>query len=143
MEKKISFRVQSSGFSRVVSYKTKNMGYEIVRFVGDIDPDFLCQMCKSVLENPVQIPCDHLFCYDCIKHRISNDRTCPVDLSPIKLCREVQVFKAPCMAFRNLLYKLNIKCDFRKTKFAFNLSPPIRTVTYFLLLQKVWDARRL
>ncbi|XP_037042977.1 E3 ubiquitin-protein ligase PDZRN3-like [Bradysia coprophila] len=89
------------------------MGYELTRFVGEIDPDFLCQMCKLVLENPVQIPCDHLFCYDCIKHRIATDRTCPVDLTPIKLCGEVQVFKAPCLAFRNLLYKLNIMCDFQ------------------------------
>lgn len=90
------------------------MGYDVKRFIGEIDEEFLCQICKMVLENPVQIPCDHLFCYECLKSRIVADRTCPVDLIPIVINAEVSVFKPPCVAFRNLLYKLNIMCDYRK-----------------------------
>lgn len=92
------------------------MGYDLTRFVGDIDTEFLCQICELVLDNPVQIPCDHTFCYECIKSRITVNRTCPIDLIPIILNAEISVFKPPCMAFRNLLYKLNMKCDFRKEK---------------------------
>lgn len=106
----------SFSFGRVAFRRQKIMGYDLVRVVDKIDPEFLCRMCKLVLENPVQIPCDHLFCYNCIKRRIATDKTCPVDLNPIKLSGESPVFKAPCMAFRNLLYKLNIRCDFRKRR---------------------------
>lgn len=97
----------------VLFYK---MGYDLVRFIGKIDKEYLCQICKLVLENPVQIPCDHLFCYDCIKNWVITNRTCPVDHTALNITGAVTVFKSPCMAFRNLLYKLDITCEFSKAK---------------------------
>lgn len=92
------------------------MGYELMRFIGEIDEEFLCPICKLVLENPIQMPCDHSFCYECVKNRIEVDKTCPVDSTQLTITGKISVFKPPCKAFRNLLYKLDITCDFRKAK---------------------------
>lgn len=117
------------------------MGYELTRFIGEIDQEFLCPMCKLVLENPVQIPCEHIFCYDCIKRQIAIEKTCPVDLIPITINGTVSVFKPPSQTFRDLLYQLNITCDFRKRKC--NKHFRLLQFSLFFLLQNHLDVQKL
>lgn len=49
------------------------MGYELARFVNEIDDEFLCSICTMVLENPMVSPCDHIFCNHCIKGWLQAD----------------------------------------------------------------------
>lgn len=86
------------------------MGYETTRFIGAIDEEFHCIICTTVLENPVQTPCDHSFCNECISDWLSINKICPADRKPLT----ISDLKPPSRPFRNLWNKLDIKCDFRK-----------------------------
>lgn len=85
------------------------MGYDLLRFIGDIDEEFQCSICAMVLENPVQSPCEHTFCNECIKGWLSNNRTCPSDRKALT----VDDLKPVARYFRNLLNKFEIRCEFR------------------------------
>lgn len=86
------------------------MGYDLVRFIGAIDEEFYCTICTMVLEEPLQSPCDHLFCSNCIKDWLVVDKSCPVDRRPLT----INSLKPPARYFLNMLGKLDIKCAFRK-----------------------------
>lgn len=86
------------------------MGYELTRFIGVIDEELLCPICKLVLENPSHTPCDHYFCHKCIEHWLSINAVCPVDREPLTTAS----LRLPDRLMSNLLGKLEIKCDLRK-----------------------------
>lgn len=86
------------------------MGHDWLRFIDECDEEFLCQICTMVLENPVETPCEHFFCNKCIKDWLLIDEFCPIERNPLTAAD----LKAPSRLLRNLLGKLNIKCDFRK-----------------------------
>ncbi|XP_067686819.1 E3 ubiquitin-protein ligase NRDP1-like [Haliotis asinina] len=84
------------------------MGYEVVRFEGDVDEELICPICSGVLEEPLQAPqCEHAFCAGCIHEWLTRQPTCPVDRSPITSNQLKQVPRI----LRNLLSRLHIKCD--------------------------------
>lgn len=101
------------------------MGWDIGRFVEDVDDEFKCSICLNVLETPVHGPCGHVFCSSCIntwlesnsrtpsalitqRRRITVSGTCPVDRKP--LCKD-ELGEA-AIPFRNIISRLKIKCDF-------------------------------
>jgi hypothetical protein len=85
------------------------MGYDSIRFITQIDDEFLCVICTMVLQNAVQSPqCEHLFCDQCIREWLLINKSCPVDRNPLK-CDDL---KPIARSLRNLLNKLEIKCDF-------------------------------
>lgn len=87
------------------------MGYDVERFVGGVmDDELLCQICASVLQDAVETPCEHFFCMACIKNWLSIKKICPIDRQPL---RKTELRK-PSRLLRNLLGKLEIKCDFGK-----------------------------
>lgn len=86
------------------------MGYELERLVNEIDDEFLCSICTMVLENPMQSPCEHTFCNDCIKEWLSVQATCPVDACELTF----NEIKPTPRYFRNMLAKVQIKCTFGK-----------------------------
>lgn len=59
------------------------MGYESERFVGYVNEGLLCCVCRDVLEDPVQAPCEHAFCRTCIHAWLGNHRNCPEDRLPL------------------------------------------------------------
>lgn len=88
------------------------MGYEIERFVNrPVDAEYLCSICFGVFEQPVHGPCGHTFCSKCIDNWIpqsTNINSCPLDKRPLHKKDLVAV----SIPFRNLLGRLDIKCDF-------------------------------
>lgn len=84
------------------------MGYEVNRFVGEVDEELLCTICGQVLQEPVQIQhCEHCFCKCCINEWLNHQQICPVDRNPV--IRE-ELIPAPRI-LRNLLSRLRIACD--------------------------------
>ncbi|XP_054977082.1 E3 ubiquitin-protein ligase NRDP1-like [Sorex araneus] len=83
------------------------MGYDVTRFIGELDEDLICPICSGILEDPVQaLHCEHAFCKACINHWFSQQHTCPVD-------RNVLTFTQLCPVPRimqKMLSKLMISC---------------------------------
>lgn len=84
------------------------MGFDVIRFHGDVDEELICPICTGVLEDPVQAPqCEHAFCSACIHEWLLRQHTCPVDRQPIT---QHQLKPVPRI-LRNLLSRLQIGCD--------------------------------
>ena len=48
------------------------MGYDVARFMGEVDEELLCPICSGVLEDPLQAPeCEHAFCMGCIQGKLA------------------------------------------------------------------------
>ncbi|KAJ6640026.1 E3 ubiquitin-protein ligase NRDP1 [Pseudolycoriella hygida] len=88
--------------------RTDEMGYELAGFVNEVDKEFICSICMMVMKNPVQSPCEHIFCSECIRSWIPLLENCPVDR---QLLRPDDLKPTP-RYFRNLLDKLEIRCKF-------------------------------
>ena len=84
------------------------MGFEVLRFLSDVDEELICSICSGVLEDPMQFYCQHAFCEGCIKEWLhqKQKQTCPVDRKPVSL-KEL----APSRLVKILLARLEIKCD--------------------------------
>ncbi|MEE6463555.1 hypothetical protein FKM82_005945 [Ascaphus truei] len=55
------------------------MGYDIERFLGYVNEGLLCCICRDVLEEPLQAPCEHAFCASCIHGWLVHHHNCPED----------------------------------------------------------------
>lgn len=86
------------------------MGYDPIQFLSQVDDEFLCSICTLVIENPVQTICEHLFCNECILNWLDVTEACPVDGRPLT----TKDLSDPNRVLRNMLNKLEIKCDFGK-----------------------------
>lgn len=82
------------------------MGYELDRFKGTVDPDFKCNLCNKVLEDPLTTPCGHVFCSGCVLPWVVQQSSCPVKCQRISTKELNHV-----LPLKNLILKLDIKCD--------------------------------
>ncbi|XP_048879015.1 E3 ubiquitin-protein ligase PDZRN3-B isoform X1 [Brienomyrus brachyistius] len=82
------------------------MGFELDRFKGAVDPDFKCNLCNKVLEDPLTTPCGHVFCAACVLPWVVQQSSCPVKCQRISTKELNHV-----LPLRNLILKLDIKCD--------------------------------
>nr|XP_040060163.1 LOW QUALITY PROTEIN: E3 ubiquitin-protein ligase PDZRN3-B [Gasterosteus aculeatus aculeatus] len=82
------------------------MGFELDRFKGAVDPDFKCNLCNKVLEDPLTTPCGHVFCSGCVLPWVVQQSSCPVK------CQRVSAKELNhVLPLKNLILKLEIKCD--------------------------------
>ncbi|XP_031709800.1 E3 ubiquitin-protein ligase PDZRN3-B isoform X2 [Anarrhichthys ocellatus] len=82
------------------------MGFELDRFKGTVDPDFKCNLCNKVLEDPLTTPCGHVFCSGCVLPWVVQQSSCPVK------CQRVSAKELNhVLPLKNLILKLEIKCD--------------------------------
>ncbi|XP_068598161.1 E3 ubiquitin-protein ligase PDZRN3-B [Brachionichthys hirsutus] len=82
------------------------MGFELDRFKGTVDPDFKCNLCNKVLEDPLTTPCGHVFCSGCVLPWVVQRSSCPVKCQRISAKELNHV-----LPLKNLILKLDIKCD--------------------------------
>nr|XP_015202778.1 PREDICTED: E3 ubiquitin-protein ligase PDZRN3 isoform X1 [Lepisosteus oculatus] len=82
------------------------MGFELDRFNGAVDPDFKCNLCNKVLEDPLTTPCGHVFCAGCVLPWVVQQSSCPVKCQRISTKELNHV-----LPLKNLILKLDIKCD--------------------------------
>lgn len=81
------------------------------RFVGHLEDDLLCPVCKNILNRPVAVPvpgCEHACCIDCWKQWLAVQLSCPV-------CRK----EVACSGLQPLprvlwlqLSRLEVHCDY-------------------------------
>lgn len=53
--------------------------------MGYVNEGLLCCVCRDVLEDPLQAPCEHAFCRTCIHAWLVNHRNCPEDRLPLSV----------------------------------------------------------
>ena len=86
------------------------MGWDIERFTDkdSVGDDLICTICTDVVNDPMQTPCDHLFCKECINKWLNGgQRTCPVDREQLSLDK----LKRPSRMIMQLYNKLTIRCQ--------------------------------
>jgi hypothetical protein len=55
-------------------------------YVSEPDPALLCPICHDPMVDPVVTPCDHTFCYRCLRRSLSTSpagSACPIDREPL------------------------------------------------------------
>ena len=82
-------------------------GYREDRFQTSIAKNFICDLCKGVLKDPVQCHNEHYFCKACITQHLKNSKTCPVCTETLT---EETLNKLPRIV-TNILNALIINCD--------------------------------
>ena len=85
------------------------MGWDSKRFTkqNSIVEDLKCSICLDILEEPVQVPCEHTFCKMCIQNWLDQgNRSCPVDRKDLSS----DSFKPPTRITKQLLDKLTVRC---------------------------------
>ena len=86
----------------MIEYSTSNP--------AEVINKFLCPVCQDVVYRPKMTPCEHIFCFKCIKLWLETSQTCPV-------CRQLidkNGTTNPPKAFQEELLKLKVKCTFRE-----------------------------
>lgn len=56
--------------------------YRLLTYVGTVDENLMCPICREPLVDPIDTSCDHTFCKECIIQAFSGLRQCPIDRVP-------------------------------------------------------------
>ncbi|XP_071410260.1 RING finger protein 151-like isoform X1 [Pithys albifrons albifrons] len=86
------------------------MGYDIDRFVGYVNEGLLCSICRDVLEDALQAPCEHAFCSACIHGWLVHHSNCPEDRQVI----DVSLLRPLYRYMKNDLNRLQLHCRNRE-----------------------------
>ncbi|KAM6318763.1 E3 ubiquitin-protein ligase NRDP1-like [Aegotheles albertisi] len=86
------------------------MGYDIERFVGYVNEGLLCSICRDVLEDPLQAPCEHAFCTACIHAWLVHCSSCPEDRQMV----DVSLLRPLYRYMKNDLNRLQLHCKNRE-----------------------------
>ncbi|XP_063268008.1 LOW QUALITY PROTEIN: E3 ubiquitin-protein ligase PDZRN3-B-like, partial [Prinia subflava] len=81
-------------------------GFELDRFSGEVDPDFKCNLCNKVLEDPLTTPVRTRLCAGCVLPWVVQQGSCPVNCQRISTKELNHV-----LPLKSLILKLDIKCD--------------------------------
>jgi hypothetical protein len=105
--------IQNAISSEIIPAAITNKMPALERFV--LPPEELvCSVCKEVLDRPLECPCEHHFCYDCITEWIyntGNSSRCPLCKTPVSV---ETLSKVPRLVL-NLLCSLLVSCSSCKT----------------------------
>lgn len=83
------------------------------RFVNlspQIADNFKCSVCLDIFEAPLELPCGHIFCLECIRDCFGSSITC--ECPECRQRVQSSELKPPNRKLLCLLHSLNIKCEF-------------------------------
>lgn len=83
------------------------MGIDQERFV-EVSAELICCICTNVFEEPMESPCQHVFCTECISRWLLLRNTCPTCRRPLR----AHEMKPPLPLLKNIIGRLRIRCDF-------------------------------
>ena len=87
------------------------MGWSIDRIVEEqrlVGEEVTCSICTDIVEDPVQTPCQHLFCRECISSWLEvGNSTCPTDREYLTASALI----APPRIIQRLVDSLTVRCE--------------------------------
>ncbi|KAM9377014.1 ligand of Numb protein X 2b isoform 1-T4 [Pholidichthys leucotaenia] len=78
----------------------------LYEYQDDVDDELVCHICLQPLLKPMDTPCGHTYCFNCLSSFLKEQDFCPVDRQRLQLhqCRPSSLL------VRNLLDKLTVMC---------------------------------
>lgn len=74
----------------------------------EVDDDLICHICLQPLIRPLDTPCGHTYCQECLTSFLLESDFCPVCRTPLML----QTCRKPSLLVHKLLDKLTVACPF-------------------------------
>ncbi|XP_056336937.1 E3 ubiquitin-protein ligase LNX isoform X3 [Danio aesculapii] len=74
----------------------------------EVDDDLMCHICLQPLIRPLDTPCGHTYCQECLTNFLLESDFCPVDRTPLML----QKCRKSSLLVHKLLDKLMVSCPF-------------------------------
>ena len=85
------------------------------RFVSDVADEFVCPICKDVLDKPMEVPlpsvCQHPCCQECWEEWLSHESMCPVCRRDVK----PEDLQPASRHFLSLLGSMQLQCQYRSS----------------------------
>ncbi|XP_049588055.1 E3 ubiquitin-protein ligase LNX isoform X1 [Syngnathus scovelli] len=75
----------------------------------EVDNDLMCHICLQPLIRPLDTPCGHTYCQECLTSFLLESDFCPVCRAPLML----QSCRRPSLLVHKLLDKLTVVCPFK------------------------------
>uniref|UniRef100_A0A8C2K0I1 Ligand of numb-protein X 2b n=1 Tax=Cyprinus carpio TaxID=7962 RepID=A0A8C2K0I1_CYPCA len=80
----------------------------LFEYQDEVDDELVCHICLQPLLQPMDTPCGHTYCFQCLSTFLHDQDFCPVDRQRLQL----QNCRASSLLVRNLLDKLAVLCPF-------------------------------
>lgn len=77
-------------------------------YQDEVDDDLVCHICLQPLIGPLDTPCGHTYCQECLTSFLLESDFCPVCRTPLML----QSCRKPSLLVHKLLDKLMVACPF-------------------------------
>uniref|UniRef100_A0A672ZV08 Ligand of numb-protein X 1 n=1 Tax=Sphaeramia orbicularis TaxID=375764 RepID=A0A672ZV08_9TELE len=77
-------------------------------YKDEVDDDLVCHICLQPLIRPLDTPCGHTYCQECLTSFLLESDFCPVCRAPLML----QTCRKPSLLVHKLLDKLMVACPF-------------------------------
>ncbi|XP_076009482.1 E3 ubiquitin-protein ligase LNX isoform X2 [Genypterus blacodes] len=77
-------------------------------YKDEVDDDLICHICLQPLIRPLDTPCGHTYCQECLTSFLLESDFCPVCRTPLML----QTCRKPSLLVHKLLDKLSVACPF-------------------------------
>lgn len=82
-------------------------------YTEPVSEHLLCSICHSPYNEPVSLPCSHIFCKSCITQSLMINPSCPIDRKPFSNWSS-QILVPANSVIRNILDDLKVYCPNRK-----------------------------
>jgi TNF receptor-associated factor 5 len=75
-------------------------------YIGIVDENLICPICRVALVDPVDTDCNHTFCRECIAQALAHNEICPIDRSslsrgaPLKRSHKIVIHQLDALLVR-------------------------------------------